>query len=96
MQKKKKQMAILSNTSSPSHIAKCRLIKYGLHEDMFAGGLVSSGEECARYIRENYVRAASNDSGGGGTKKKALWFTWKESEKQNPMEYLLHCEKLPK
>lgn len=82
MQKKKKQMAILSNTSSPSHIAKRRLNKYGLHEAMFAGGLVSSGEECARYIRENFV----------GKKKKALWFTWKESEKQNPMEYLLHCE----
>ena len=79
---KKKKMAILSNTSSPSHIAKRRLTKYGLHEDMFAGGLVSSGEECARYIRENYV----------GKKKKALWFTWKESDKQNPMEYLLHCE----
>lgn len=83
-------MAILSNTSSPSHVAKKRLIKYGLKEELFAGGLVSSGEECATYIRQHYC-GSSSGSGSNGNKK-ALWFTWKESEKQSPMQFLSYCE----
>jgi len=47
---------------------------------MFVGGLVSSGEECAKFIKKNTQL------------KKALWFTWNESEKQNPMQFLNHCE----
>ncbi|KAK1734458.1 haloacid dehalogenase family hydrolase [Skeletonema marinoi] len=85
MNKQQKKMAILSNTSSPSHVAKKRLVKYGLREELFAGGLVSSGEECAKYIRQHYC-------GDGNNAKKALWLTWKESEKQNPMQFLTHCE----
>lgn len=85
MNKYQKKMAILSNTSSPSHVAKKRLVKYGLREELFAGGLVSSGEECAKHIRQHY-------SGSGDNSKKALWFTWKESEKQNPMQFLNYCE----
>lgn len=84
----KKKLAILSNTSSPSHVALNRLKKYGgLSGDMFAGGLVSSGEECAKFIRENYC---NNEDGSKA--KKALWFTWKESESQNPMQFLSYCE----
>lgn len=83
MLKKNKRMAILSNTSSPSHVAKQRLPKYGLSSDMFAGGLVSSGEECAKFVREERRR---------GKMKKALWLTWQESEKQNPMQFLSYCE----
>jgi len=101
MNKQQKKMAILSNTSSPSHVAKERLVKYGLREDLFVGGLVSSGEECAKYIRHHYCNSndiSSSDcsySGGNNIKrqaKKALWFTWKESEKQNPMQFLSYCE----
>ena len=47
---------------------------------MFIGGLVSSGEECAKFIRKNTQL------------KKALWFTWNESEKQDPIQFLNHCE----
>lgn len=83
MLKKNKRMAILSNTSSPSHVAKQRLPKYGLSSDMFAGGLVSSGEECAKFVREERRR---------GKMKKALWLTWQESEQQNPMQFLSYCE----
>lgn len=77
---KNKKLAILSNTSSPSHVAKKKLSKFGLNENMFQGGLVSSGEECAKFIRNSPQL------------KKALWFTWNESEKQNPMQFLNHCE----
>ena len=77
---KNKKLAILSNTSSPSNVAKKKLPKFGLNEDMFVGGLVSSGEECAKFIRKNTQL------------KKALWFTWNESEKQDPMQFLNHCE----
>ncbi len=75
-----KKLAILSNTSSPSSVALERLKKYGLNEEMFVGGLVSSGEECSKFVRENYCS------------KKALWFTWEESETQNPLQFLSHCE----
>lgn len=81
-----KRMAILSNTSSPSSVALGRLKKYGLRPDMFAGGLVSSGEECARFVRENY------SCGSTVAPKKALWITWKESESQSPFQFLSHCE----
>jgi len=77
---KHKKLAILSNTSSPSHVAKKKLPKFGLNEDMFIGGLVSSGEECAKFIRNSPQL------------KKALWLSWNESEKQNPMQFLNHCE----
>ena len=99
MHKQEKKMAILSNTSSPSYVAKQRLSKYGLREELFVGGLVSSGEECAKYIRQHYCRSSSSRSSSRSSsssdtskKKKALWFTWKESEKQNPMQFLTHCE----
>lgn len=88
-------MAILSNTSSPSHVAKEKLVKYGLREELFVGGLVSSGEECAKFIRQHYCSSGNSSSGGNSNKqqaKKALWFTWKESEKQNPLQFLTHCE----
>jgi ribonucleotide monophosphatase NagD (HAD superfamily) len=84
MLKHEKKMAILSNTSSPSHVALGRLSCYGLREDMFVGGLVSSGEECAKYVRETYCTGVGS--------RKALWFTWKESDKQNPLEFLHCCE----
>lgn len=98
-----KKLAILSNTSSPSHVALRKLKKYGLREDMFAGGLVSSGEECAKFVRDTYCHPPPNynnnekDDDGDGDKakplkpktpKKALWLTWKESELQNPLQYL--------
>ncbi|KAL7530208.1 hypothetical protein ACHAWF_003287, partial [Thalassiosira exigua] len=82
---REKKLAVLSNTSSPSHVAQGRLQKYGLRADMFAGGLVSSGEECARFARENYCRS-------GGVEAKALWFTWKEGASQDPPSFLAHCE----
>lgn len=91
MLQKNKKLAILSNTSSPSHVALKRLKKYGLREDMFAGGLVSSGEECAKFVRENYCCNRSDYSGDGKVMK-ALWFTWQESELQNPLEFLSYCE----
>ena len=87
MMAQKKKLAILSNTSSPSHVALKRLKKYGLREDMFAGGLVSSGEECAKFVREHYCNKED-----GSKVKKALWFTWKESETQNPLQFLSYCE----
>ena len=82
-----KKLAILSNTSSPSKIALDRLKKYGLRKEMFAGGLVSSGEECARYVRETYASCTSAD-----ICTKALWLTWNESEKQSPIDFLQCCE----
>ncbi|KAL7528873.1 hypothetical protein ACHAXR_002682 [Thalassiosira sp. AJA248-18] len=85
MLEREKRLAILSNTSSPSHVALKRLKKYGLRDDMFAGGLVSSGEECAKFVRENYY-------GGDEKKNKALWITWKESETQNPLQFISYCE----
>jgi ribonucleotide monophosphatase NagD (HAD superfamily) len=81
-----KKLAILSNTSSPSQAALQRLSKYGLKGDMFTGGLVSSGEECAKYVKEMYC------SGSSGTDAKALWFTWNESDKQAPFDFLRCCE----
>ncbi|KAL3784350.1 hypothetical protein HJC23_004113 [Cyclotella cryptica] len=80
-----KKLAILSNTSSPSAVALGRLKQYGLREDMFVGGLVSSGEECAKYVRDMYCSRS-------GSFTKALWFTWQESEKQSPLEFLDCCE----
>jgi len=65
---------------------------------------VSSGEECARFVREQYCRGCLDDDtdngaggsgGGSGGKRramKALWFTWRESESQNPMQFLSYCE----
>lgn len=95
-----KKLAILSNTSSPSHVALKRLKKYGLREDMFVGGLLSSGEECARYVRDTYCcrtalkeqQGQNDDDDDNNNSKKALWFTWEESEKQNPLEFIQHCE----
>lgn len=87
MLRENKKLAILSNTSSPSHVALRRLNKYGLKEDMFLGGLVSSGEECARYVREKYCSSSKQDK-----EAKALWFTWNESEKQSPLEFIQCCE----
>ena len=84
MLRENKKLAILSNTSSPSHVALGRLSKYGLRADMFAGGLVSSGEECIKYVRETY--------GSSREETKALWFTWNESEKQSPLQFLECCE----
>lgn len=81
MVRENKKLAILSNTSSPSHVALSKLSKYGLRQDMFAGGLVSSGEECLKYVKETYSSSS-----------KALWFTWKESEQQSPLEFLQCCE----
>ena len=52
---------------------------------MFVGGLVSSGEECARYVRDKYCSSS-------GSCAKALWFTWQENEKQSPLEFLHCCE----
>jgi len=86
-----KKLAILSNTSSPAHVALKRLKKYGLRDDMFAGGLVSSGEECAKYVRENYC-CNFNEDASIVKAKKALWFTWKESETQKPLQFLSHIE----
>ena len=80
MVQKNKKLAILSNTSSPSNVALKRLPKYGLRPEMFAGGLVSSGEECAKYCSRTKEL------------KRALWITWQESEKQNPLQFLSHCE----
>ena len=81
-----KKMAILSNTSSPSHVALGKLSKYGLSPDMFEGGLVSSGEECSKYVRETYCSRTSD------AQINALWFTWNESEKQSPLQFLQCCE----
>lgn len=88
MVRENKKMAILSNTSSPSHVALGKLSKYGLSPAMFEGGLVSSGEECSRYVREMYCLGTS----ASNVQTKALWFTWKESEKQSPLEFLQYCE----
>lgn len=90
MANQKKKMAILSNTSAPAHVALKRLPKYNLRESMFAGGLVSSGEECAKFVRDVYC--CSTGGGDDAKLKKALWITWKESETQNPLEYLSHIE----
>jgi len=59
---------------------------------MFAGGLVSSGEECAKFVGENFCCNSSKDGGGSGKAMKALWFTWQESESQNPVQFLSYCE----
>lgn len=83
MLRENKKLAILSNTSSPPHVALGRLGKYGLRADMFAGGLVSSGGECIKYVRETY---------GSSEETKALWFTWNESKKQSPLQFLECCE----
>jgi HAD superfamily hydrolase (TIGR01450 family) len=85
MVRENKKLAILSNTSSPSHVALGKLSKYGLRQDMFVGGLVSSGEECSKFVRGEYCS-------GSAAQTKALWFTWKESEKQSPLEFLQCCE----
>ena len=92
---KKKKLAILSNTSSPSHVALKRLPRYGLRSEMFAGGLVSSGEECAKYVRKTYccTDGESEPDTKAKKKKKALWLTWQESEKQNPLGFLSYCER---
>jgi len=60
---------------------------------------VSSGEECAKFVRDTYCHHPKyydeKDGDADGDKppkrktpKKALWLTWKESELQNPLQYL--------
>lgn len=81
MRSQGKRMCILSNTSSPAKAALQRLPKYGLAEDTF-NGIVTSGEEAAKYVREHHQNS------------KALWLTWRTSDKQQPAKFMDHCGKI--
>ena len=71
-----KKLIILSNTSAPSTAALQRLPKFGFNPHHITSGVVTSGEEAAKYVLERY--------GSGSTAKKALFFTWDASDAQNP------------
>lgn len=81
----KKKLVILSNTSSPAETALKRLPKFGFDAGMFDGGAVTSGEEASKYISEMYGQQRVDE------KNKALWITWAESEKQQPIDFLSKC-----
>lgn len=76
-----KKLIILSNTSSPSETAMKKLPKLGFDPNLFVG-VVTSGEEASRYIRDTYGNDPQNV-------KKALWFTWEEPEV--PLAFLSKC-----
>mmetsp|Transcript_1112 Transcript_1112/g.1597 ORF Transcript_1112/g.1597 Transcript_1112/m.1597 type:complete len:354 (-) Transcript_1112:111-1172(-) len=76
-----KKMVILSNTSSLSHVAMKKLPQLGLCPDLF-DGVITSGEEASRYIRDNYGRE--------GSIQKALFLTWKDQE-ENTRQFLKRC-----
>ena len=66
-----KRLVILSNTSSPSSAALAKLPKMGFDPDCLVGA-VTSGEEAAKYIVENFI-------GSSDKKNKALLITWKDN-----------------
>jgi len=76
-----KKLIILSNTSSPSETAMKNLLKLGFDSNLFVG-IVTSGEEASRYIRETYGTDPRSV-------KKALWLTWDEPEV--PLAFLSKC-----
>lgn len=65
-----KKLIILSNTSSTSDDALRKLPSLGFDPKDFVGA-VTSGEEASRFIQETY--------GNNTEKKKAIWFTWDDS-----------------
>jgi len=75
-----KKLIILSNTSSPSEVALSKLPKMDFDRSDFQGA-VTSGEEASQFIRSKY--------GSGEDTKKALWFTWDQSESQ--LRFLEKC-----
>ena len=66
-----KKLIILSNTSSTAKDALKKLPSLGFDPEDFVGA-VTSGEEASRFIRETYGNDEEN-------KKKAIWFTWDDS-----------------
>ena len=84
--KKKLQLIVLSNTSSPSKTTLDRLeSKLGFDRSYFCGA-VTSGEEAARHIRETYGQKVSNDADSSDTppKSKFVWCTWDPSNENVP------------
>lgn len=75
-----KKLIILSNTSSPSEVALSKLPKMGFDKSNFQDA-VTSGEEASRFI--------CNEYGNGVDTKKALWFTWDQSD--SPLQFLGKC-----
>lgn len=75
-----KKLIILSNTSSPSEVALSKLPNMDFDISDFQGA-VTSGEEASQFIRSTY--------GSGEDTKKALWFTWDQSE--SPLRFLEKC-----
>lgn len=75
-----KKMVILSNSSSSSKSCKAKLPALGYNPEFFVNA-VTSGEEAGCYIRDEY----------GETKKKALWFTWRQTASPSPMRFLELC-----
>lgn len=75
-----KKLIILSNTSSPSEVALSKLRALNFDRNDFQGA-VTSGEEASRFIHSEYGSAIDP--------KKALWFTWDQSE--TSLEFLKKC-----
>ena len=80
-----KKLVVLSNTSSPSRSALQRLSELGFDEDYFVG-VVTSGDEAARYISSTYGRTDPSQK-----KMKGLWFTWKDGKTPRPRDFLEMC-----
>lgn len=83
LSKQGKKLIILSNTSGPAASALAKLPKYGFDPSMFVDA-VTSGEECSRYINEEY---------GGEDVKRVLWLTWDgvAGNVPHPMDFLKKC-----
>jgi len=84
-----KKLVILSNTSQPSKNALQNLPKMGFEESDFEGA-ITSGEEASHFIKQKYgnIHSSSIVKEPVNTKK-ALWFTWDQSDK--PLEFLKKC-----
>lgn len=76
--KRGKKLVILSNSSSSSEATKAKLPKLGFNANHF-DGVVTSGEEAAHYISENFQE------------KKALFLTWKTPKTPSPMKFVELC-----
>lgn len=73
-----KKLIILSNSSSPSESTVAKLPKMGFKAEDFLDA-VTSGEEAAKHIRQNY-------SG-----KKGFFIMWNSSRKPSPMAFIEKC-----
>lgn len=83
LKKRGKKLVILSNSSSLAGSTLERLPRFGLNKEDFDCGAVTSGEEAALHIRQNYAG------------KRAIFISWATPKTPSPSLFVEHCGNLP-